>query len=150
MAARARPRGRRGTLIGLPADGLLLQLLAEPWPYAVALLAGAVLGLGVAGWKAIPLAACGAFAGAVAAYAMLAMTARGGQDYYLAFWRDLGVDSASAERAAPGVLVLVAATLYWGAPAMGGALIGIVTRRRKSHACEGGRRPSTPAGGRAR
>ena len=57
----------------------MLALLAEAWPYAVALAVGLTLGLAVGGWKAVPLAACLTLVAAVAAYGVLTLAARGGQ-----------------------------------------------------------------------
>jgi len=107
----------------------MLALLAEAWPYAVALGAGALLGLGLGSWKAVPLAACLAFLTSIAAYAALAATARGGQGNYAAFWESLGGDSFSAESAVATVLPVALATAGWGLPAVVGAALGTVLRR---------------------
>jgi len=110
-------------------DGLVLALLAEAWPYAVALAVGLTLGLAVGGWKVVPLAACLTLVAAVAAYGVLTLTARGGQGYHVAFWESLGGDSVSAEGTATAVLPLAVVTAAWGVPAVLGAVVGTVLRR---------------------
>lgn len=107
----------------------MLGLLAEAWPYVVALGAGALLGLVLGSWKAVPLAACLAFLASIAAYAALAATARGGQRYYAALWESLGGSSFSAESAVAAVLPIALVTAGWGVPAMVGAALGTVLRR---------------------
>lgn len=107
----------------------MLELLAEAWPYVVALGVGILLGLAIGRWRAVPLTACVAFLASVAAYAALALTAEGGQRNYAAFWESLGGDSFSTESVAAAVLPLALMTAAWGVPAVVGAALGTVVRR---------------------
>jgi hypothetical protein len=106
----------------------VLALLAEAWPYAVALAVGLTLGRAVGGWKAVPLAACLTLVAAVAAYGVLTLAARGGQAKLRGLLGDprgrfpfRGVD----RRSRPS---LAMARVAWGVPAMVGAVVGAVLR----------------------